>query len=108
MWHIIVFNALLLAGVAIGIAAIPTLVLAAVPPDASGAASGVNALMRSIGSSAGATVTGMLLAASSVPVGGNELPQPGGFTAAFALGLATAVVCAALVWSSAGAVGDRA
>lgn len=100
VWHIVAFSSLLLAGVAIGYAAIPTLVMAEVSADATGSATGVNALMRSIGTSSGATVTGMVLAASSVRVNGHEIPEPAGFIFVFVLGLLAALLSAALIWWS--------
>lgn len=102
VWHIVAFSSLLLAGVAIAYAAIPTLVIAQVSRDSTGSATGVNALMRSIGTSSGATVTGMVLAASSVSVDGNEVPEPSGFVFVFVLGLIAALLSAALVWYSTG------
>jgi MFS family permease len=100
VWHLVLSSSVLLAGVAIGYAAIPTLVMAEVSRDATGSANGVNALMRSIGTSSGATVTGMVLAASSVRISGNEVPQASGFVTVFALGLIAAVASAALIWLS--------
>jgi MFS family permease len=100
VWHLVAFSSLLLAGIAIGYAAIPTLVISEVSRDTTGSATGVNALMRSIGTSSGATVTGMVLAAYSVPVNGNEVPEPEGFVLVFVLGLIAAVISAVLIWYS--------
>lgn len=100
VWHIVVFSSVLLAGVAIAYSAIPTLVMAEVPPDATGSANGVNTLMRSVGTSSGATVTGMVLAATSIESAGVEIPQEQGFVVVFLLGAVAAVVTAALIWAS--------
>src|SRR5699024_1689355 len=105
IWHVPVCHSvgcssMILAGSDIGYAAIPTLVISEVSRDATGSATGVNALMRSIGTSSGATVTGMVLAAYSVPINGNEVPEPEGFVLVFVLGLIAAVISAVLIWYS--------
>lgn len=100
VWHIAVFNCVLLVGISIGYAAIPALVMAQVPSEDTGAANGVNALMRSVGTSSGSTVTGMVLASSGVVVAGEQIPQDAEFTLTFILGAVAAVVSVVLVWFS--------
>lgn len=50
------------SGVALAYGAMPALVMSAVPPAETGAANGFNALMRSLGTSFGAAVVGVVLA----------------------------------------------
>ena len=100
VWHIVVWNTVLLVGIAIGYAAIPTMVMAQVPLADTGAANGVNALLRSVGTSSGATVTGMILASSSIAVAGEQVPQDSGFTLSFILGIVASAITVTLVWLS--------
>ncbi|GAA1862590.1 hypothetical protein GCM10009813_24610 [Brevibacterium marinum] len=100
IWQIIVASVFALAGLAMDYAAIPTLVMAEVPYSMTGLAIGVNALMRSVGTSSGATVTGMVLAVQFEPSAGFAAPSPGGFVATFWLGVAAAALAAVLFWIS--------
>lgn len=100
VWQLIVASVFALAGVAMGYAAIPTLVMAEVPYSMAGSAIGVNALMRSVGTSSGATVTGMVLAVQLESSAGFAAPSPGGFVATFWLGFGAATLAALLLWIS--------
>lgn len=100
IWQIIIASVFALAGVAMGYAAIPTLVMAEVPYSMTGSAIGVNALMRSVGTSSGATVTGMVLAVQLESSAGFAAPSPSGFVATFWLGVAAAALAAVLFWIS--------
>lgn len=100
VWHLVLSSTVLCAGLALAYAAIPTLVMAEVPRSVTGSANGVNALMRSVGTSTGAAVTGMVLAATSREHAGAEVPALSGFLVVFALGLVTALACLMLVWAA--------
>lgn len=100
VWQIIVASVFALTGVAMGYAAIPTLVMAEVPYSMTGSAIGVNAMMRSVGTSSGATVTAMVLAVQLKSSAGFAVPSPGGFVATFWLGVAAAALAAVLFWLS--------
>lgn len=100
VWHFIVASIVSSGGVAVAYAAIPTLIVQEVSRDATGSAVGVNALMRSIGTSSGATVTGMVLASQVVHTDGVEVPVLSGFLTTFALGIVAALLCMVLVWLS--------
>ncbi|SMY11121.1 MFS transporter [Brevibacterium jeotgali] len=102
VWHFILASTISSVGVAIAYAAIPTLIMAEVPRTATGSAVGVNALMRSVGTSSGATVTGMVLASQVVVVDGAEVPVLAGFLTTFAFGAIAALACMVLVWLSTG------
>ncbi|WP_367948377.1 MFS transporter [Rathayibacter sp. VKM Ac-2835] len=91
-WQILVVNILLGIGVGLAYAAMPALIMRAVPVSQTGAANGLNALARSLGTTAAAAVIGALLAQSTVTVGGATGPSGAGFTAALALGLGAALI----------------
>lgn len=97
VWHIIVASVFALSGVAMGYAAIPTLVMSEVPYSMVGSSIGVNALMRSVGTSSGATVTSMVLAVQLESSAGFAAPSPGGFVATFWLGFVAAACCAGVL-----------
>ncbi|MFD7367409.1 MFS transporter [Nocardiopsis alba] len=92
VWQILVVSIVLGIGVGLGYAAMPVLIMQAVPAHASGAANGLNALMRSLGTTIAAAVTGAVLAQSVTTVGGVTGPSEGGFLFALALGLGAAIV----------------
>lgn len=99
-WQLMVANGITSAGVGIGYAAMPTLILESVPLSEAGSAVGINGLMRSIGTSVSAAVMVAVLTASTVSLGGQELPTSGAFEACFIVGAVAAfvgVVLAALV-----------
>jgi MFS family permease len=75
---------LMYAGIGLAFAAMPNLIVAAVPPTRSGEAMGFNALVRSVGASLGTQVAAAVLAGSAVA--GSPLPADGGYTAAFLIG----------------------
>jgi MFS family permease len=80
-------------GIGLAFAAMPNLIVDAVPQEQTGEATGFNALVRSVGSSMGSQVTGAILAGSIVAAGG--LPTEGSFQVAFALSAGVALVAAA-------------
>lgn len=95
-WQILVVNVLLGAGVGLGYGALPALIMGAVPARETGAANGLNALMRSLGTSIASAVIGGLLASSVTSVNGVVGPSEGGFNLALALGLAASLLCVAV------------
>lgn len=89
--EILVFATLMSAGIGLGFAAMPNLIIEAVPPHQTGEATGFNALVRSVGSSLGSQVSATILAASAAGV-----PTDAGFTHAFAVS-AVVAACAGVV-----------
>lgn len=87
-------HALFGIGTGLGYAAIPALIMRAVPASETGAANGVNTLMRGLGHVLAATVIAVVLAASAVARGDVQAPSLNGFFVAFWLGLGAAVLCA--------------
>ncbi|MDN4161980.1 MFS transporter [Nocardioides abyssi] len=96
-WQLLLVSCILSAGVGIGYAAMPTLILDAVPPREAGAAVGLNALMRSVGTTVSAAVMGTLLTSKTMPVGdGFEIPTEGAFQLCFLVGAIAAFVGVAI------------
>ena len=91
---VIVWCALLFAGVGIAFASIPNLIVNAVDSTETGEATGVNTIIRNIGSAIGAQVAGVIIASHVIATGGVE---DAGFTLAFLLGAVGAFVAAASV-----------
>jgi EmrB/QacA subfamily drug resistance transporter len=81
-------------GVGFGLAysAMSSLIVAAVPPEQTGVASGMNANIRTIGGSIGAALVASIVTANLEPGG---LPKEAGYTTGFAL-LAAALLLAAI------------
>jgi MFS family permease len=77
-------------GVGIGLAysSLPALIVGAVPPSETGAANGLNTLMRSIGTSLSSAVVGMVLANTATTGGGIETLTVAGFRVSFLIAAA--------------------
>lgn len=78
-WQLAVFSALAGSGVGLAYAAMPTLIIDAVPSSETAAANGLNALMRSIGTASCAAVIGMVLAHMTTGFGAGTIPSMTGF-----------------------------
>ena len=97
MWHEEPWQPALwfiLCGVGIGFAfaVMPKLIVDAVKPTETGVATGMNTVVRTVGGVVGAQVGAVLLAASAAP--GSGIPAESGFTEAFWIGAAGALVAA--------------
>ena len=79
------------AGVGAAFAAIPNLIVVAVDERETGEATGVNTVMRNIGSAVGAQVAGTIIATHVL---GNGLPENAAFTIAFLISAVGAVIAA--------------
>jgi hypothetical protein len=73
-WQLLVATCIASAGVGIGYAAMPTLILDTVPMREAAAAVGLNALMRSMGTTLAAAVMTTVLTSRTLPLGGFEFP----------------------------------
>jgi MFS family permease len=96
-WHLYVAMGIVGVGMGLGFAALPTLIVAAVPAEQTGAATGINTIMRVIGGALGIQICATIVARQTGPGG---LPLESGFATAFwvcAAALAGASVVAALV-----------
>ncbi|MCW2830953.1 MAG: transporter [Aeromicrobium sp.] len=92
-WQIYVSNAIMGLGIGLVFACLANLIVAAVTPEQTGVASGMNANIRTIGGSIGAAVMASVVTASVLPSGA---PTESGYTHGFLL-LAAVMVAAALV-----------
>ncbi|TMM05569.1 MAG: MFS transporter [Actinobacteria bacterium] len=88
---VILWSSITSAGVGAAFAAIPNLIVVAVDERETGEATGVNTVMRNIGSSLGAQVAGTIIATHVL---GNGLPENAGFKIAFLISAVGAVIAA--------------
>ncbi|RYB89938.1 MFS transporter [Nocardioides oleivorans] len=95
-WQLLVASCVASAGVGIGYAAMPTLILDSVPAHEAGSAVGVNGLMRSAGTTLAAAVMATLLTSSTVDLGGFAVPSESAFRWCFVVGAVAAFVGVAL------------
>nr|WP_206675805.1 MFS transporter [Nocardioides zeae] len=96
-WQLLIASCISSAGVGIGYAAMPTLILDAAPPREAAAAVGLNSLMRSFGTTLAAAVMGTILTSSTTSSGpGIELPTLSAFQWCFAAGAVAAALGVAL------------
>ena len=89
-WHVVVMYALGAGGVAIAFGAMPKLITDAVDVSETGIATGMNTVVRTLGSVVGAQVAITLVAANRIA--GTDIPAEGGFTMSLWLGGAAAIV----------------
>ncbi|MFI9466670.1 MFS transporter [Streptomyces sp. NPDC052492] len=94
-WQTVLTSVVLGAGIGLAYSSLPALIIGAVPASETGAANGLNTLMRSIGTSVSSAVIGMVLANTSHVAGGVAVPTLHGFRLSF--GIATAAVAVGLV-----------
>lgn len=81
---------------ALSFAAQPTLMMTLVPPGQTASANGVNALMRSVGTSIASAVTGSALAAFIVQQGELSFPSWTGFQVVYVAGICVGLAAAGL------------
>ncbi|WP_159502007.1 MFS transporter [Microbacterium sp. 18062] len=96
VWHILIANILIGAGIGFGYAAMPMLIMRSVPQSETGASNGLNALCRSLGTSTAAAVIGAVLASHTSLHEGVPTPTGEAFTISFVLGGAVAVAALAV------------
>ncbi|GLF97048.1 MFS transporter [Streptomyces yaizuensis] len=95
VWQTVVIAVVLGVGIGLAYSALPALINAAVDPSRTGAANGLNALMRSVGTAVSSAVVGMVLARTARTWDGVAVPGPEGFRISFAL--ATGAVAVGMV-----------
>jgi MFS family permease len=95
-WQVCLIGILIAVGIAFSYAAMPALIMSAVPLSETAAANGLNSLMRSIGTSLSSAVIGVVLAHMTTSLG---TPSLNGFRTAFVIGGGTALLalCAGLL-----------
>ncbi len=83
-------------GTGIGYASIPALINVHTPAGEISAANGLNTLFRSVGSSFASALGATILAASTITLGGNVLPDLGAYRGLFVVCAVSAVLAAAM------------
>ncbi|MFA7498084.1 MAG: MFS transporter [Leucobacter sp.] len=97
VWHIFVANIFIGIGVGFTFAAMPLIIMRAVPASETGVSNGLNALFRSVGTATGSAVMGGVLAAMTVDHHGTLVPSAEAFALCF--WLAAAVAASSLLLS---------
>jgi predicted MFS family arabinose efflux permease len=108
IWHVVLASAFIGVGIAFSFAAMPMIIMRAVPAHETGVSNGLNALFRSVGTASAAAVMGAVLAAMSTA---ENLPTREAFMVCFWIALAAAAiatVCAFLVPKSSKWAGESA
>lgn len=95
-WQLSIASSIGSAGVGVGYAAMPTLIMLHVPEREAGAAVGLNGLMRSVGTTSASAVMVAVLTASTVSLGGVGVPSELAFKICFLIGAAAAFTGAAI------------
>ncbi|MFG2222343.1 MFS transporter [Streptomyces sp. NPDC048644] len=91
-WQTVIIAVMVGAGIGLAYSSLPALIIGAVDPSETGAANGLNTLMRSIGTSVSSAVIGMVLAHMSQPMGSVAVPTMGGFRVSFMIATAAVVI----------------
>ena len=92
LWHVLMLSTIMGLGIGFAYAAMPNLIMRSVPPTDTGAANGLNAVMRTVGSSTAAAVVGMILSTQTVVLPGLEVPSRSAYAWVFAVGAAVSLV----------------
>lgn len=96
VWEIVVASMIIAGGIGLAYAAMPALIMSAVPISETAAANGLNSLMRSIGTSSSAAVMAVVLAHMTMSLGDHVVPSRAGFQTAFIISIAAAVLAIVL------------
>ncbi|MEU9600376.1 MFS transporter [Streptomyces sp. NPDC048109] len=91
-WQTVLTSVLIGAGIGLAYSSLPALIIGAVPASETGAANGLNTLMRSIGTSVSSAVIGMVLANTATDAGGVAVPTMHGFRVSFLIAAAAVAV----------------
>ncbi|OIV36361.1 MFS transporter [Mangrovactinospora gilvigrisea] len=109
-WGLMIVGMVVNSGVGFAYGAMPALIMGAVPPAETAAANGFNTLMRSLGTTIGAAVVGVVLSQMTVTLGGHVLASENGFRTGLLVGCGVSVVAAVIAATIPGARaagGDR-
>ncbi|MFF1697870.1 MFS transporter [Streptomyces sp. NPDC058257] len=95
-WGLMIVGIVINSGVALAYGSMPALIMSAVPVSETAAANGFNTLMRSLGTTIGSAVIGVVLAQMTMTLGGHTLASEGGFRTGLLIGCGVALVSAAV------------
>ncbi|GJF33594.1 MFS transporter [Kitasatospora sp. NE20-6] len=93
-WGIMLVGMTVNSGVGLAYGSMPALIMSSVPRSETAAANGFNTLMRSLGTSTGAAVIGVVLSQMTVDLGGHSLTSESGFRTGLIIGCGVALVAA--------------
>lgn len=96
-WQLMLATCVVAAGVGIGYAAMPTLILTNVPATEAASSVGLNGLMRSMGTTIAGAVMALVLTSNTMDLGGTAIPTQGAFRLCFVIGAAAAALGAVIV-----------
>lgn len=92
IWHLVLASCVISAGIGFAYAAMPALVMGAVPVTETAAANSLNTLMRAVGTSTSSAVAGVILAQMTTRFGPAVLPSQDGFRVVMAIGSGAALL----------------
>ncbi|WP_301182562.1 MFS transporter [Subtercola boreus] len=92
VWHAVLIATITGLGVGFAYAAMPTLIMRAVPANETAAANGLNSVMRTLGSTVAAAVLGLILASNAVVVNGHAIPTAASFQLCFIIAAVIALI----------------
>ncbi|MGW1552919.1 MFS transporter [Streptomyces sp. NPDC002346] len=95
-WGLLIVTVVISGGVGLAYGAMPALIMSAVPVPETAAANGFNTLMRSLGTSIGAAVIGVVLSQMTVTMGGFTFASEDGFRTGLLIGGGVALLAAAV------------
>ncbi|MFE6887786.1 MFS transporter [Streptomyces sp. NPDC057694] len=95
-WGIMLAGIVINSGVALAYGSMPALIMSSVPLSETAAANGFNTLMRSLGTTIGSAVIGVVLAQMTISMGGFTFASENGFRTGLAIGCGVALVSAAV------------
>ncbi|MBW8486443.1 MFS transporter [Actinomadura parmotrematis] len=95
-WGLMLAMMVINSGVGLAYGSMPALIMGSVPLSETAAANGFNTLMRSLGTSVGAAVIGVVLSQLTTTLGGYSLTSEAGFRTALIIGGCIALVAAAI------------
>ncbi|WP_333737071.1 MFS transporter [Streptomyces sp. IBSBF 2806] len=95
-WGVMLVTIITSSGVGLAYGAMPALIMSSVPITETAAANGFNTLMRSLGTSIGSAVIGVILSQMTTTLGGHTLASEAGFRTALLVGGGLALVSAAV------------
>ncbi|WP_335933352.1 MFS transporter [Streptomyces sp. PTD5-9] len=93
-WGLMLALMVINSGVGLAYGSMPALIMSSVPLAETAAANGFNTLMRSLGTSVGAAVMGVVLSQLTVTMGGHTFTSESGFRTGLAIGCGIALVAA--------------
>ncbi|MFD6423460.1 MFS transporter [Streptomyces sp. NPDC060198] len=95
-WGLMIVGIVINSGVGLAYGAMPALIMSSVPISETAAANGFNTLMRSLGTTIGSAVIGVVLAQMTINLGGHSLASEDGFRVGLTVGCAVALIAAAV------------